>query len=274
MRRRAAPAGLQLVFAACRRQSLVLQYVSNVQPSPRSLSSPLVPLPPLLPPLTLLTTTTATKRATCLQALKFAIDQAPFACGPSCAAPPVANPDNDTTITTATTGFDSAGPVHNLEVLGTSGLPQAALPPPPLRPTAASGLQKEASAAEGTCQVRLAVRAAVQFACNYCVGSHENQALLWKAWFPRGLMVRGVFFFSGGGVVGAEWSLFVRLCFCVFALLPSHRKTVLGIQCAFVFVVIFRFRFFLLFRGYMRVRWCLFVCSSVRLDVRVFVQFC
>ena len=38
--------------------------------------------------------------------------------------------------------------------------------------------------------VRLAVRAGLQFACNYCVGSEENKALLWDAWFPRGLMVR------------------------------------------------------------------------------------
>lgn len=198
MRRRAAPAGLHLVFSACCRQSLVLQHVSHVQPSPRSLSSPLVPLAPLLPLLTLLTTTMVTQRATCLQALKFAVDQAPFACGSSCAARPVSNPDSDTTTTTATTstaGSDFAGPIRILEVPQTSGLPQVAPPPPQLRPTAASGLLKQASPAGGACQVRLAVRAAVQFACNYCVGSHENQALLWKAWFPRGLMVRGVFFF-------------------------------------------------------------------------------
>lgn len=160
-----------------------------------------------------------------MQALKFAIDQAPFACGPSSAAPPIADTGNDTTTssssssgggaqeanggqtttiptettvaaaaTTATTGFDSAEPVNKPEVLQTSGLPQAAPPPPPpLHSTAAPGLRKEASPAGGACHVRLAVRAAVQFVCNYCVGSQENQALLWKEWFPRGLMVRGVF---------------------------------------------------------------------------------
>ncbi|CAM9884421.1 unnamed protein product, partial [Laminaria digitata] len=34
-------------------------------------------------------------------ALKFAVDQAPFACGPSCVAPPVADADTDTDTTTS-----------------------------------------------------------------------------------------------------------------------------------------------------------------------------
>ena len=99
-----------------------------------------------------------------------------------------------TTATTVTTGSDSVGSVNRLEALQNPGLPQVAPPPPPLRSTAAPGLENEASPAGGACHVRLAVRAALQFACNYCVGSQENQALLWEAWFPRGLMVRALFF--------------------------------------------------------------------------------
>lgn len=37
---------------------------------------------------------------------------------------------------------------------------------------------------------RLAVRAALQFVCNWCVGNEANQASLWDRSFPRGLMVR------------------------------------------------------------------------------------
>ncbi|CAN0439170.1 unnamed protein product, partial [Ectocarpus sp. 8 AP-2014] len=40
----------------------------------------------------------------------------------------------------------------------------------------------------GTSDVRLAVRAGLQFAYNYCSGGEESKASLWAAWFPRGLM--------------------------------------------------------------------------------------
>ncbi|CAM9270164.1 unnamed protein product [Ectocarpus sp. 13 AM-2016] len=40
----------------------------------------------------------------------------------------------------------------------------------------------------GTSEVRLAVRAGLQFAYNYCAGSEESKVSLWAAWFPRGLM--------------------------------------------------------------------------------------
>ena len=89
-----------------------------------------------------------TPKTTAMQALQFAVDQAPYACGAVCTHPAAAT------------------------VVGQEGTPAATV------------------ATSDAAGVRLAVRAGLQFACNYCVGSEENKALLWDAWFPRRLMVR------------------------------------------------------------------------------------
>lgn len=95
-----------------------------------------------------------------MQALQFAVDQAPFACGAASAHPTT----TATATATATTGT----------VVCQEGAEAGTV----------------ASRDPDSSGVRFAVRAGLQFACNYCVGSEENKALLWDAWFPRCLMVR------------------------------------------------------------------------------------
>ena len=93
------------------------------------------------------------------QALKFAVDQAPFACEAASTHP-------------ATNAAAASGTVAAQEG------------------AAAAAAAAATVANSDTSRVRLAVRAGLQFACNYCVGSEENKAMLWDAWFPRRLMVR------------------------------------------------------------------------------------
>lgn len=81
-------------------------------------------------------------KPTSMQALQFAVDQAPFAC--------------------ETTSNPAANTAECKREVG------------------------------GTSDVRLAVRASLQFAYNYCAGGEESKASLWAVWFPRGLMVRYV----------------------------------------------------------------------------------
>lgn len=107
------------------------------------------------------------------QALQFAVDQAPFACGAESPHPAPAD------INGSSSGNTSAW------IDGSNGGDSSA------NAASAKVARREGAAAGGdSAGVRLAVRAGLQFACNFCVGSEENKALLWDAWFPRGLMVR------------------------------------------------------------------------------------
>lgn len=105
------------------------------------------------------------------QALAFAVDQASFACGAvSQTQPP---------------GTRIRGSVASADSVATATTAAVSAPAEVVRP----GVNKHGNAS-GNSRVWLAVRAALQFACNYCVGNEENQALLWVKWFPRGFMVR------------------------------------------------------------------------------------
>lgn len=106
-----------------------------------------------------------------IQALTFAVDQASFACGAASQAQPRGTPirgsvSSADSVTTATTAAVAAA------VDG-------------VRP----GVTQHGNGSADS-EVWLAVRAALQFVCNYCVGNEENQALLWRIFFPRRFMVR------------------------------------------------------------------------------------
>lgn len=87
----------------------------------------------------------------------FAVDQAYFACGAPAAgiASVSSTPD-----AVATTIVAANGPKVTVEFAGS---------------------------------VRHAVRAALQFVCNWCVGNEGSQASLWDRSFPRSLMVRATY---------------------------------------------------------------------------------
>lgn len=101
-------------------------------------------------------------KTTTTQALQFAIDQAPFACE---AAASSHTPAADGNLVRGKSGGAVDSGSSAVEATATTDVPD-------------------------TAGIRLAVRAGLQFACNYCAGSEQNKALVWDAWFPRGLMVR------------------------------------------------------------------------------------
>lgn len=122
---------------------------------------------------------------TSLQALQFAIDQAAFACEASPSPP---------------------------DSLGTHGTGARDDPISHTTGAAAAVTKGTAVPAAGPAPyVRRAVRAALQFACNYCVGNEDNRASLWKRWFPRGLMV--------GGTLLVKVSFIICVCVLVDALI-------------------------------------------------------
>lgn len=140
----------------------------------RSCTRPTITLsPPMMPPHRCRCFSNANAPPLAMQALQFAVDQAPFACPGSTYSHPISG-DN----TSRNGGGSSCVRVGG----GGSGGGDA---------NSAAACKDTVSAADSdAASVRLAVRAGLQFACNYCVGSEANKTLLWDAWFPRGLMVR------------------------------------------------------------------------------------